>query len=169
MATMTSSTIFSHTFLGRKRGITSNSYNLSRYDYRRTFSNCLIDDFIFSPCLLFAPSINDYIHFDPSCPFTLEVLDGCQCWMDLSCGSEMFQHQGQQDVIYDGISVEDEVLSPLFSETKVLDWLRSDGLPLDEQQLPRIHKSDNTRSIPFTIIHRSKVSTATCMTRTSAT
>ena len=46
----------------------------------------------------------------------------------------MFQHQGQQDVIYDGISVEDEVLSPLFSETKVLDWLRSDGLPLDEQQ-----------------------------------
>ena len=88
---------------------------------------------VYGDSLLFAPPV----YVDPSCPITSEMLDGC--WMESSCGSENFQYKGQHslDVVCDAsvISVGGGDLSPPFNETEEWEWLRSDGLSLDELQL----------------------------------
>ena len=59
--------------------------------------------------LLFTPPIKDYIYVDP---YTTELLDGS--WVDSAWASECLD-QDQVEVIYDTVSMEDELLSPLVS------------------------------------------------------
>ena len=89
--------------------------------------------------LLFAPPIKDLIYSDP---YTTEVLDGS--WVDSAWGSDCLD-QDQVEVVYDTVSMEDEMLSPLFSEKNewhagidmVGNLVGPYGMPLDEdlQQL----------------------------------
>ena len=87
--------------------------------------------------LLFAPPIKDLIYADP---YTTEILD--DSWVDPAWGSECLD-QDQVEVVYDtaAVSMEDELLSPLFSETN--EWpagidmegnlmVGPYGMPLDE-------------------------------------
>ena len=69
--------------------------------------------------------------------------------MDPSYGSEMLQGQGQNslDVVHDVRSEGGEVLFPPFSEMGELEWLRSNGLPLNEQQQPSWSSSTETSQV----------------------
>ena len=95
--------------------------------------------------LHFAPPIKDLIYADP---YTSEVLDGS--WVDSAWGSECLD-QDQVEVVYDTLSMEDELLSPLFSEKN--EWpagidmagnmmVGRYGMPLDEDLLQLQHPID---------------------------